>query len=128
MALKIGQVARSSGVSVDAIRFYERRGVLPEPRRLASGYRVYTEATVTRLRFVKALQALGFQLEEIIEVLEEVDGGNASCRRGQPRFASVLARIDAQIAELQSVRGRLLATLDDCQAGRCSFREELEPG
>jgi DNA-binding transcriptional MerR regulator len=122
-ALKIGEVARRAGVSVDAVRFYERRGVLPKPLRRPSGYRQYSDATVERLRFTKALQALGFRLDEVALVLGDVDLGVASCAREAPRFAAVLTRIDERIVELRAVRRELRATLRRCGAGRCTFRE-----
>jgi DNA-binding transcriptional MerR regulator len=109
---------------VDAVRFYERRGVLPAPVRRASGYRQYSEATIERIRFAKALQALGFKLDEIVTVLRDVDAGVASCDRERPRFETVLARIDEKIAELGAVRRRLVATLKRCRDGSCTFREK----
>ena len=120
---KIGQVAVRSGVSVDTVRFYERRGVLPQPRRRESGYRQYSLATVERIRFAKSLQALGFSLDDVVAVLRDVDAGVATCEQERPRFETVLARIDEKIAELQSVRRELKSTLSRCRNGHCSFRE-----
>ena len=122
--LKIGTVADRCGITVDAVRFYERRGVLPKPARRASGYREYSEATIERIRFVKALQALGFTLDEVVEVLSDVDTGVASCEQSRPRFATVLARIDAKIAGLGAIRRELVATVKRCSAGRCTFVEQ----
>ena len=64
--MKIGQVAEQAGVTIDTVRFYERRGVLPAPNRTPSGYRVYEASTVERIRFTRALQHLGFTLGEAI--------------------------------------------------------------
>jgi DNA-binding transcriptional MerR regulator len=119
--LKIGEVARRAGVSVDAVRFYERRGVLPAAARRASGYRQYSEATIERIGFAKALQALGFTLDEIADLLGAVDAGLASCERDRPRLETVLARIDAKLSELRAVRRGLVATLKSCRDGRCSL-------
>jgi DNA-binding transcriptional MerR regulator len=127
-ALKIGEVARRSGVTVDTVRFYERRGVLPTPLRRASGYRQYSDATIDRIRFAKALQALGFTLDEVAGVLLDVDAGVASCERERPRFETVLARIDEKISELAAIRRDLLATLKRCRDGRCTFREKAPRG
>jgi DNA-binding transcriptional MerR regulator len=121
---RIGQVAEQAGVSVDAVRFYERRGVLPKPRRRESGYREYTAATVERILFAKSLQAIGFSLDDIVAVLRDVDAGMATCENEQPRFETVLARIDEKIAELTAVRRRLKQTLARCREGRCTFREK----
>jgi len=123
-ALKIGSVAKQAGVSVDTVRFYERRGVLPAPQRRASGYRQYSAATVERIRFAKALQSLGFTLEEVTFVLRDVDTGVATCTQERPRFEAVLARIDEKIAELRAVRRELAATLRRCGDGRCTLREK----
>jgi DNA-binding transcriptional MerR regulator len=123
-AMKIGEVARRAGVTVDAVRFYERRGVLPEPARRASGYRLYSEATIERIRCAKSLQALGFTLDEIADVLRAVDDEVASCERERPRFEAVLARVDQKIAELTTIRRGLMATLKRCRDGSCTLLED----
>src|SRR6266581_4859338 len=69
MPLTIGQVATAADVNVQTIRYYERRGLVPTPRRTASGYRQYTDDAVARLRFIKHAQELGFSLQEIQELL-----------------------------------------------------------
>ena len=122
--MKIGEVARRAGITVDAVRFYERRGVLPEPARRASGYRQYSEATVERIRLAKSLQALGFTLDEVAEVLRAADDEMASCARERPRFEAVLARVDQKIAALTAIRRGLVATLKRCRAGNCTLLEE----
>src|SRR5256885_12029790 len=77
--LSIGQVARRAGVGVETVRFYEREGLLEEPPRRASGYRQYPEQVVTRIRFIKRAQRLGFSLREIMELLAlRVDGQHSS--------------------------------------------------
>ena len=127
-SLKIGSVAKAAGVSVDTVRFYERRGVLPAPERRASGYRQYSAATIERIRFAKSLQALGFTLDEVAAVLVAVDAGVASCERERPRFETVLARIDQRLEELGAVRRDLLTTLKRCRAGRCTLVEKAARG
>src|SRR5713101_3882193 len=67
--MKIGEVADRGGVNLQTIRYYEREGLLPQPPRLPSGYRVYTQPTVRRVRFIKRAQELGFTLAEIRELL-----------------------------------------------------------
>ena len=67
--MKIGEVARAAGVGIDAVRFYEREGLLPKPARRPSGYREYTPAAVVDLRFIKRAKQLGFSLKEISELL-----------------------------------------------------------
>lgn len=122
--LKIGEVARRSGVAVDTVRYYERRGVLPPAARRASGYRAFAPATVERIRFAKSLQALGFTLDEVVELLRAIDSGEASCEQESPRLATVLARIDAQLASLRTVRRRLARTMRRCADGACTVLDQ----
>src|SRR5256884_4225392 len=69
MALSIGQVADAADVNIQTIRYYERRGLFPTPRRTPAGYRQYADEAVARLRFIKHAQELGFSLQEIQELL-----------------------------------------------------------
>jgi len=119
-SLKIGEVARRAGVSVDAVRFYERRGVLPVAERRPSGYRSYTDETVERIRLTKSLQALGFTLEEVVDALGRLDTGDATCASERWRFEQVLERIDAKLAELRRVRRDVVAVLESSHAGHCT--------
>ncbi len=66
---KIGQVAKAAGIGIDAIRFYEREGLIEKPPRRSSGYRAYSPDVVQRLRFIKRAKELGFSLSEISELL-----------------------------------------------------------
>ena len=87
MALTIGQVAEAADVNVQTIRYYERRGLFPTPRRTPSGYRQYADEAVARLRFIKHAQELGFSLQEIQDLLGlRVRHGAAcaSCTSRQP--------------------------------------------
>jgi len=77
MALKIGEVAQRGGVSLQAIRYYEREGLLPEPPRLASGYRLFPDTAVRRVHFIKRAQELGFSLAEIRELLSLRENADA---------------------------------------------------
>src|SRR5689334_294289 len=86
--LSIGAVARAAAVSVDTVRYYERRGLLPRPPRGASGYRAYEPPTIDRIRFAKHLQGLGFTLDEVVALLRDVDRGSATCAEERPRFAT----------------------------------------
>ncbi|HZI30768.1 MAG TPA: heavy metal-responsive transcriptional regulator [Candidatus Binatia bacterium] len=92
--LLVSQLAKAAGVKPDSVRFYERSGLLPKPERLASGYRVYDEAALRRLRFIKQAQALGFSLDEIRRVL---------CLRsqGQPACDCVIRMAEATLAETE---------------------------
>lgn len=97
MALKIGQVAERGGVNLQTIRYYEREGLLPEPPRLQSGYRMFPDDTVRRVRFIKGAQDLGFTLSEIKELL--------ALRIDQERnSAEVRTLAQAEIFSLRSSR------------------------
>ena len=117
--MKIGELAERSGVSIDTVRFYERRGVLPEPERTASGYRTYTAATVDRLRFARRLQELDFTLDEIIDALAAHDAGTATCESERWRLEAVLERIDLRITELRTLRQEVKGVLVGCERGNC---------
>jgi DNA-binding transcriptional MerR regulator len=121
MLMKIGQVAAKAGVSIDTVRFYERRGVLPAPPRRPSGYRSYPASTVDRIRMARDLQHLGLTLDEVIDALRAHDSGT-TCDNELWRLEAVLDRIDAKIAELQHNRRTITATIQECRAGRCRFK------
>jgi DNA-binding transcriptional MerR regulator len=119
--MKIGQVAAEADVTVDTVRFYERRGVVPAPERRPSGYREYTPATVERIRMARTLQQLGFTLDEIIDALHGHDAGE-TCEAGRWRLEAVVDRIDARIAQLKRTRRNLTETVAECRSGRCRFQ------
>jgi DNA-binding transcriptional MerR regulator len=122
--MKIGQVADAAGVSVDTVRFYERRGVLPAPDRLPSGYRTYGSATVERIRLARRLQALGLTLDEVIDALHATDTGELSCESERWRLEAVLERIDTKMAELRAARREVRNVLAGCEQGCCVFAED----
>jgi DNA-binding transcriptional MerR regulator len=117
--VKIGQVATESGVSIDTIRFYERRGVLPAPARTSAGYRVYGDATVARIQLARRMQSLGLTLDEIASALHDRDQGHASCETQRWRLEAALERIEIRIAELARLRGDITQALAACEAGTC---------
>lgn len=115
--LKIGELAERAGVSRDTVRFYEREGLLPRPRRLASQYRVYGEETATRLRFIRRAQEIGLTLEDIRELLRlhELKSPQA-CRRVAERLRARIDAIDQKLALLRDFRRQLAESLDRCEA------------
>lgn len=119
--MKIGRVASEAGVTVDTVRFYERRGLLPAPERRPSGYREYPTVTVERIRMARSMQHLGFTLDEIIDMLHAHDTGTATCDSERWRLESAIERIDAKIAELRRTRRLVTDTMKECRAGRCRF-------
>ena len=117
--MKIGQAASRADVSIDTIRYYERRGVLPAVPRTAAGYRVYTEAAVARIRLTRRLQSLGLTLDEIIGALHAQDAGHASCESERWRLYAALDRIESRIAALTRVQDDVREALAACEAGSC---------
>src|SRR5215472_11981549 len=93
MALKIGQLARRAAVNLQTIRYYEREGLLPEPPRLASGYRMFPEIAVRRVRLIKRAQELGFSLAEIRDLLSLRDDAGAGARQMRERAKAKIADI-----------------------------------
>lgn len=111
----IGGVARTAGVNVETIRFYQRKGLLPSPDRSASGIHRYGQSEIERLRFIKSAQQLGFSLEEISELLRLDDGTHCAEARqlAERKLADVrhklthLGRLEAALSELvQACRNR----------------------
>jgi DNA-binding transcriptional MerR regulator len=120
--MKIGEVAEQAGVSVDTVRFYERRGVLPPPDRTPSGYRIFGPAAVERIRVARRLQQLGLTLDEVIDALHAGDAGGATCESERWRLEAALERIDRQIAALEAGRDEIVDVLAACRRGQCVFR------
>ena len=123
--MKIGEVAGQAGVTVDTVRFYERVGVLPAPARTQSGYRDYVPETVERIRLTRELQAIGFTLNEAVDALAAHDAGGATCASERWRLQAVLDRVDAKLAELTALRGRIVEAQTACEQGRCRFISPL---
>lgn len=119
--MRIGEFAEAAGVSVDAVRFYERRGVLPAALRTPGGYRTFGATDLERVVFTRQLQQLGLTIAEIVEALSEHVGDAASCASERWRLEKVEARIDAQLAELRRTRDHIRATLTACDEGRCQL-------
>lgn len=114
-ALRSGQLAEAAGVKVQTLRYYERRGLLPDPQRSLGGHREYGPEAVTALRVIRALARLGFTLDEISELIRV--GSHHGPRPGLRAAATAkLAEVEAKIAHLQQVR----ATLADVLTAGCS--------
>jgi DNA-binding transcriptional MerR regulator len=113
--LRRGDVARAAGVNQETLRYYERRGLLPEPDRSPGGHRLYAVHAVTTLRVIKAAQRLGFTLDEVGDLLAV--GRHHHGRGRRPASLTEQARakldeVDSRIADLQVIRERLVAALD----------------
>ncbi|HEX6331879.1 MAG TPA: heavy metal-responsive transcriptional regulator [Actinomycetota bacterium] len=105
--MRIGELARVSGVPAKTIRFYESVGVLPAPRRLENSYRDYDGSAVGRLEFIRAAQAIGLSLGEVRGVLDFRDGGSVPCAHVSELIDRRSHEVSAQIAALERVRADL---------------------
>ena len=99
--LQRAKLARRTGCNLETIRYYEKIGMMPDPPRTASGYRVYDEGHVSRLRFILRARELGFAIEQIRGLLELVDGGTQTCAEVKERTERHLADVRAKIADLK---------------------------
>lgn len=124
------ELSTRAGVNPQTLRYYERRGLLPDPPRSSAGYRVYPEEAVATVRFVKRAQDLGFTLDEIAELLHLAGGGPRRCESARALAETRMAGIDAKITDLQRMRDslqRLVATCDQPHAEReCPLLEEID--
>ena len=112
----IGGLAKAAGVGVETVRFYQRRGLLPEPARPPGEVRRYSEDDIKRLRFVRSAQAAGFTLNEIKELLD-LDASDDRARARELAQARVTA-IDEKIASLKEARDALAGLAADCAKKR----------
>ncbi|MGH3303224.1 MAG: MerR family DNA-binding protein [Streptosporangiaceae bacterium] len=119
--MQTSEVAGRAGVNTQTLRYYERRGLLPEPPRSRAGYRDYPVSAVGVLRFVKRAQELGFTLAEVGELLQLADGGPDSCDRALALATAHAASLEAKIADLRRMHaslGELVATCERPRADR----------
>ena len=112
--MKIGQLATQAGVAVDTVRYYERRGLLPAPIRLESGYRTYDGDDVRQLRFIRRAKALGFTLEEIRELQRLGSAGDGDRAEVRNLARRRLDDVEARLRELQAVREVLAGLVRQC--------------
>lgn len=112
--LTIGQLAAKADVNVETIRFYERKGIVPQPPRRESGYRSYPDEMVGTIRFIKHAQELGFSLRETKELLDLRHEQTASCRNVRERAQAKLTDVEAKIASLQRIRNELAHLIVSC--------------
>jgi len=111
----IGNLARAAGVSVETVRYYERRGLLERPVRRGSEYREYSDSDVERLRFIRRAKDLGFTLAEIRALLPAAD---AVCAENVLAAARTkLHEVDAELVAQQELRDRLVRLVDACADG-----------
>ena len=132
MSMKIGEVADRGGVNLQTIRYYEREGLLPQPPRLPSGYRVYAEPTVRRLRFIKRAQELGFTLAEIRDLLALRIDHDRDRSEVRAIAEAKVADIEEKIRTLSAMKEALVRLTEHCSghgpASECPILESLDSG
>lgn len=116
--MKIGELARQARVNVQTVRYYERRGLLPEPDRRPSGYREYGLETLDRLHFIKRAQELGFTLTEIRELLALRLDPRTPAAAVKTRAQTKIADIDRKLHDLERIKHALAHVAGRCRGGR----------
>ena len=111
--LKIGDVSKRSGIGIEALRFYEKSGLLDKPSRTYSGYRVYGEEVLERLAFIKRAQVLGFSLDEIRQIVDDARRGESPCDEVREIVRRRMEELDERLRELQKYRRELKQTLGE---------------
>jgi len=116
--ITIGQLAKRTNVNIETIRYYERRRLLPEPKRRESGYREYSTDDVIRLRFIKRAQELGFTLKEISELLALRVNSRTTCGKIKKQAEAKIADIEEKIRALNKMKAALAKLAASCKKGR----------
>ena len=119
-ALTIGALADAAGVNVETIRFYQRKALIPEPERPFGGIRRYGEASLARVRFIKAAQRLGFSLDEVAELLMLDDG--TQCGKARKLAEDKLQGVREKLADLRRIESALGRLVARCGSARGSVR------
>ena len=122
--LTIGELASAAGVPVSTVRYYERKRLLRPSARSASNYRLYSGQDLERLRFIRAAQATGFTLQDVMTLLRP-----APCGKVQQLIEERLAQVSVRMKELRHVQRVLRSSLETCleheSSGRCGVVDEL---
>lgn len=113
--MHIGSIAKIIGLSVDAIRFYERNSLLPHPPRTVGGFRQYGESDVQTLGFIRRVQGLGFTLSEVRELLELRRSRLQPCGPVRRRLEQKLGHVRLKLADLEKLEHELRAALRSCK-------------
>ncbi|MBB2199723.1 MAG: helix-turn-helix domain-containing protein [Gluconacetobacter sp.] len=126
----IGELGRLTDTKVETVRYYERVGLLPHPPRSSGNYRVYDDAHLGRLGFIRRARELGFSLEQVRELLELSGQEARSCEQVDELVQAHVTDIERRIHDLQTLRQELTQLLAQCQHGKvaeCRIIEALQP-
>ncbi len=116
-ALTIGDLGKATNTKVETVRYYERIGLMPAPKRSASNYRKYGAGHVERLGFIRRSRALGFNLDQVRDLLSLADDRGRSCEAIDEIARAHLAEIDRKLTDLKALRHELDALLRQCRHG-----------
>lgn len=128
--LLIGELARRTGTKVETVRYYEREGLLPAPKRTAGNYRAYSHRHLNLLSFIRRARDLGFTLDQVRELLDLADDADRPCAAVDAIASTHVMEIDRKIADLNALREELVCLLDQCARGtvaNCSILDALAP-
>ena len=126
--ITIGEVSRRTGCKIETIRYYERAGLMPAPPRSSGGYRLYGEALLKRLNFIRRGRELGFSLNRVRDLLALAEGGGSNCREVKAATLDHLSEIESKIADLNRMAEVLKQKAALCEGGNvpdCPILETL---
>ena len=115
--LSRGTLAENSGVNGETIRYYERRGLMPDPLRSAGGHRIYDQSHLKRLSFIRRTRELGFTLREVRGLLALVDGDNYTCAEVRDQTIAHLRDVERKLRDLQKMKRTLNSMVSKCEGG-----------
>ncbi len=129
--MTIGQLAKRTELNVESIRYYERRGLIPQPRRSEAGYRLYSRGDVARIYFIKRAKKLGFSLSGISELLSLRVDPECTCGMVRTRAREKIADIESKIETLQDMKRALVKLTASCRGtgptSECPILDFLQP-
>ncbi|MBZ9558198.1 MULTISPECIES: MerR family transcriptional regulator [Modicisalibacter] len=111
--MKVGELARTAGVTAETVRHYTREGLLRPQRDPGNGYQLFDQASLNRLRFIQRARTLGFSLKEIGEILDHADHGDSPCPMVRDLLATRLPEIRQRIVELERLAARMESALNN---------------
>lgn len=130
MVMTIGQLAHAARVNIQTVRYYERRGLVPEPARTPAGYRQYSEDAVARIRFIKRAKELGFSLKEIEGLLDLRVHHGTACHDVEAKAREKITLVDQKIRELRAMQTVLEELVTACATNAptadCPILDALE--
>nr|WP_314740544.1 MerR family transcriptional regulator [uncultured Haemophilus sp.] len=118
--MKVNELSKRTGINLETIRYYEKQGILPEPKRAANGYRQYDEESVAQVNFIKNCRTLGFSLEDIRE-LNRLKFGTVDHYHADQMVLNQLAQVKEKIAQLLEIKAFLqsIATQEAHSEAEC---------